>query len=332
MLVFLSFLLLLAFAAAQPMNIDGATILDPVDFKAGLDAGEYDAVIDVRSQSEWDDGHIEGATLALNMASYPSDEVEHASPQDFAGSGARASDALQHLIDAGFNGTLYNGQGINQWQAAGYSLVNGTSMVPPCTVNEVGQCAAPTPAPSASMAPSAPVVPVTVLEPGAIKNGIDNGEFDAIIDVRRQDEWDTGHIEGATFAINLAIFGDTSEVTASPADFLGCETCTLLVYCRAGPRATAAIEKLIAAGFNGTLYNGQGTRQWEEAGFPLFTTDSVVPPCTKSEVGTCVAPTDPPTMAPTIMTATGNTPEESASSMHSWPMVVLVAIFSAFVV
>lgn len=105
-----------------------------------------------------------------------------------------------------------------------------------------------------------------------------------------------------------------------------------LKYPGAGPRATAAIDKLIAAGFNGTLYNGQGTRQWEDAGFPLFTTDSVVPPCTKSEVGTCVAPTDPPTMAPAVMTTTGNTPEESASSMHSWPMVVLVAIFSALVV
>ena len=57
-------------------------------------------------------------------------------------------------------------------------------------------------------------------------------EVDAIIDVRRQDEWDDGHIEGATFALNLAMYGDPTRATATPADFAGCETCTLLVYCR----------------------------------------------------------------------------------------------------
>ena len=108
-LAVLSFLLLLAFAVAQPSDVDGVTILVPEDFKNGIDAGECkfvctiirrtiassrfsntscnidDAIIDVRSQSEWDAGHIEGATLALNLAAYPSDEVETAAPADFAG-------------------------------------------------------------------------------------------------------------------------------------------------------------------------------------------------------------------------------------------------------
>src|SRR5210317_1113737 len=55
---------------------------------------------------------------------------------------------------------------------------------------------------------------------------------DAIIDVRTQGEWEAGHIEGATLALNLASYPDTSIETASPADFTGCETCTIVVYCR----------------------------------------------------------------------------------------------------
>ncbi|CAJ1961509.1 unnamed protein product [Cylindrotheca closterium] len=350
MLAVLSFLLLLAFVAAQPSNIDGVTILDPEDFKSGIDSGEYDAIIDVRSQSEWDAGHIEGATLALNLAAYPSDEVETASPTDFAGcetctiviycrSGARASVALQNMMAAGFNGTLYNGQGTNQWEDAGYSLINGDSVVPPCELNEIGQCTATAP----STAPTPEEVKVTVIEPETFKNGIDNGEFDAVIDVRTQDEWDEGHIEGATLALNLALFGTGG--TASPADFTGCETCTIVVYCRSGGRALAALDHLIAAGFNGTLYNGQGTSQWTNAGYPLVTTDSMLPPCTNTEIGTCtaamsMAPTDMPTgitpddstMAPTTMT-TGDTPEDSASTaIHSWPMPLLVGLLSVFVV
>lgn len=55
---------------------------------------------------------------------------------------------------------------------------------------------------------------------------------DVIIDVRRQDEWDIGHIPGATLALNLASYPSTTVETASPADFAGCETCTIVVYCR----------------------------------------------------------------------------------------------------
>jgi hypothetical protein len=56
---------------------------------------------------------------------------------------------------------------------------------------------------------------------------------DVILDVRNQGEWDTiGHIEGATFAENLGSFGSTTISGASPADFQGCEFCSIVVYCR----------------------------------------------------------------------------------------------------
>lgn len=41
-----------------------------------------------------------------------------------------------------------------------------------------------------------------------------------------------GHIEGATFAENLSTFGTIAHEGAAPADFSGCEFCTIAVYCR----------------------------------------------------------------------------------------------------
>lgn len=56
---------------------------------------------------------------------------------------------------------------------------------------------------------------------------------DVILDVRTQSEWDNiGRIEGATLAENLGSFGSTTISGASPADFQGCEFCTIAVYCR----------------------------------------------------------------------------------------------------
>lgn len=52
-----------------------------------------------------------------------------------AGSGARSAVAIEVLLNNGFNGTLYNGQGIIQWTGAGYSLDFDPSVTPPCTVS-----------------------------------------------------------------------------------------------------------------------------------------------------------------------------------------------------
>eukprot|EP00980_Cylindrotheca_fusiformis_P024129 scaffold11561_cov151-Cylindrotheca_fusiformis.AAC.2 len=77
-----------------------------------------------------------------------------------------------------------------------------------------------------------PIEGVEILEMTELKTGIEAGQFDVILDVRTQNEWDTlGHIEGATFAENLGSFGSSSS-GASPADFDGCEFCSIVVYCR----------------------------------------------------------------------------------------------------
>lgn len=116
---------------------------------------------------------------------------------------------------------------------------------------------------------------VIELDAATFKQYIDDPtKLDVIVDVRSFAEWQTGHIEGATLVENLASLG------ATPADLAGCEYCNIAVYCRSGNRARLALTKLIAAGFRGRLYNGLGTFQWTNAGYPLVNTPSVIPPCT----------------------------------------------------
>jgi len=99
------------------------------------------------------------------------------------GSGGRAAAALEILIDAGFTGTLYNGQGVSQWQAAGNSLVNTDSVVPPCTKSDIGTCVSaatteepveimiPTIIPTKSVATMIPTKSVATMIPTKIAGG-----------------------------------------------------------------------------------------------------------------------------------------------------------------
>ena len=105
--------------------------------------------------------------------------------------------------------------------------------------------------------------------------------YNVLVDVRTKEEWDEGHIEGATFVENLASTGSPHPALT------GCEDCSMIIYCRSGNRAGVAIDKLIAAGFSGKLVNGLGVSQYTEAGFTLVNTaESAVPNC-KTNSGIC---------------------------------------------
>ena len=143
------------FAMAQP---DPIIELGVASFKEMLDdptMNWFDVIVDVRSLNEWEDGHIAGATLVENLASFGNDlsmepgtfglSENVGAPSDLAGcdycnivvygnSADRAERALEHLIEAGFMGRLYNGQSVSEWTDAGYPLVVGEeSVTPPCT-------------------------------------------------------------------------------------------------------------------------------------------------------------------------------------------------------
>ncbi|GAX26985.1 hypothetical protein FisN_9Lh291 [Fistulifera solaris] len=152
------FLLFLAVFACAAQAHEESTIvitnLTAAELFEGLEHGDFDVLVDVRSAEEYATGHIANATLMADLAveGFPS-----ATPDDLAGcencrvavycsTGARAAVAATHLVEAGFH-VLYNGGGVTQWTAAGYPLVTGTdSVVPPCTVDTTAseQCTAAT--------------------------------------------------------------------------------------------------------------------------------------------------------------------------------------------
>lgn len=118
-----------------------------------------------------------------------------------------------------------------------------------------------------------------VLLADILYEGITEGLYDAIIDVRTQEEWDeTGHLPNATHIENLQFmtlppFPNELDNGCNSGDKI------IVIYCRSGSRASAAIQNLLDAGFEGTLYNGQGVSQWTDAGFDLVSTESQTPLC-----------------------------------------------------
>jgi rhodanese-related sulfurtransferase len=106
--------------------------------------GSVDAIVDVRTRSEWESGHIEGAFFLENLGDAGT-ASEITSLLDLAGceyceiivycqSGNRAGRALLKLEAAGFQ-KLSNGQGTVQWQTNGYTLVTTPSVASKCTTN-----------------------------------------------------------------------------------------------------------------------------------------------------------------------------------------------------
>ena len=75
-----------------------------------------------------------------------------------------------------------------------------------------------------------------------------------IVDVRRQDEYDAGHIPGAILIPNDTIGSDSPEALPDYDQII-------LVYCRSGNRSKQASEKLAAMGYK-NVYEFGGINSW----------------------------------------------------------------------
>ena len=75
-----------------------------------------------------------------------------------------------------------------------------------------------------------------------------------IVDVRRQDEYDAGHIPGAILIPNETIGVDSPEALPDYDQII-------LVYCRSGNRSKQASEKLAAMGYK-NVYEFGGINSW----------------------------------------------------------------------
>jgi rhodanese-related sulfurtransferase len=78
---------------------------------------------------------------------------------------------------------------------------------------------------------------------------VDPAAYAAVIDVRTEAEWQTGHLETAVlFDISSPDFEANLASLDKSADYF--------VYCRSGNRAGQAIDRMKALGFTGELVNG----------------------------------------------------------------------------
>jgi len=100
--------------------------------------------------------------------------------------------------------------------------------------------------------PPAPAVRHITQDEAAAMMARDDGHV--IVDVRRQDEYDAGHIPGAVLVPNETI--GTGQPDALP-DL----DAVLLIYCRSGVRARDAAQKLAAIGYS-QVYEFGGILDW----------------------------------------------------------------------
>jgi rhodanese-related sulfurtransferase len=76
-----------------------------------------------------------------------------------------------------------------------------------------------------------------------------------ILDVREQDEFDSGHIPGAVLLPVGSITEDSAAAVIPETDT------TVLVYCRSGNRSKAASDALVKLGYT-QIYEFGGINTW----------------------------------------------------------------------
>ena len=86
------------------------------------------------------------------------------------------------------------------------------------------------------------------------KNMMDTQET-IVLDVREQDEFDTGHIPGAVLLPVGTITKDTADAVIPELDSV------VLVYCRSGNRSKKASQALVDLGYTG-IYEFGGINTW----------------------------------------------------------------------
>jgi rhodanese-related sulfurtransferase len=83
-----------------------------------------------------------------------------------------------------------------------------------------------------------------------------------ILDVRTQEEFNDGHIEGAYLIPHTEIQSRVAELPINTSD-------PILVYCRSGGRSAEASQTLIDLGFQNIFNMDGGILDWENAGYDV---------------------------------------------------------------
>ena len=85
-----------------------------------------------------------------------------------------------------------------------------------------------------------------------------------IVDVRRIDEWEAGHLPAAQYNIDAL----QADFSAKALDLLPKDK-TIAIYCRSGRRSKAAAMQLAENGFDVVELDG-GIISWQEKALPII--------------------------------------------------------------
>ncbi len=121
-------LLMLGFTALMAQQNANTKHLSAADFKKAIDTKKY-LIVDVRTASEYADGHIAGAVNIDMSAPNFEDLMKKATVKNntiaiYCRSGRRSKAALGYISSLKLQAVELN-NGIVSWQQAGYTLING---------------------------------------------------------------------------------------------------------------------------------------------------------------------------------------------------------------
>ncbi len=224
------------FRQMEIYNLDGPPLLgglpqppplSPGEFRSKMDSGAL--VVDTSEPAAFGGAHIQGAySIWLEgLAVFPGWVLPYDRPILLIGGDRSHLDpAVRYLIRIGYDRIAgYLRGGIEAWYNAGFPV----EQLPPISVH-------------------------------TLKNMLDRREDVVVLDVRGQDEWDSGHIADA---VNIYVGHLNERLAEVPPDR------RIAVICNVGRRASLAASLLRRAGFSG-VYNVLGSmKAWKEAGFPI---------------------------------------------------------------
>src|SRR4029077_20987908 len=104
---------------------------------------------------------------------------------------------------------------------------------------------------------------ITEISPQDAAAKLNSGDA-VVLDVRDKDEWDEGHIPGATHMSRGTIEFDIEEKVPDPNAMIIC-------HCGGGGRAALSAETLQKMGYKNVQSMAGGLKAWKAAGLPTTT-------------------------------------------------------------
>jgi len=103
-----------------------------------------------------------------------------------------------------------------------------------------------------------------------VKDRLERGEVDLLLDVREADEWEHGHIPGAVHAPRglLEWYANPNSPYAKAAITENREA-RIVVQCASGGRSLLAAETLHKLGYPNVVNMAGGFKDWSAQGFPV---------------------------------------------------------------